>query len=161
MEGAGMNRHSPPTIGGLLAVLLLASIPQAGAAHPQFRTEVGDYTIFLGVVPAARIAAAPDLVPRGHPVKHGANQYHVELAVVDRRTGQRIEDAVVRVTATALGLNARRVTLHRMEMAGTVTYCNYFRLQPGDFYRFDLAISRVAWATPLEVSLDYGQVVAY
>jgi hypothetical protein len=148
-------------IGGLLAALLLAATPQAGAAHPQYRTEVGDYTVFLGVVPAERIAKTPDLVPRGHPVKHGANQYHVELAVVDRRTGQRIEDAVVRVTATALGLNARRVTLHRMEMAGTVTYCNYFRLQPGDFYRFDLAISRAAWATPLEVSLDYGQVVAY
>lgn len=156
-----MNRHSPPMIGGLLAALLLAATPQAGAAHPQYRTEVGDYTVFLGVVPAERIAKTPDLVPRGHPVKHGANQYHVELAVVDRRTGQRIEDAVVRVTATALGLNARRVTLHRMEMAGTVTYCNYFRLQPGDFYRFDLAISRAAWATPLEVSLDYGQVVAY
>lgn len=156
-----MNRDSPPLIGGLLAVLLLAVTPQAGASHPQFRTEVGNYTVFLGVVPAAHIAETPDLVPRGHPVKHGANQYHVELAVVDRRTGQRIEDAVVRVTATALGLNARRVTLHRMEMAGTVTYCNYFRLQPGDFYRFDLVISRAAWATPLEVSLDYGQVVAY
>lgn len=156
-----MNRHSPPLIGGLLAVLLLASIPQAGAAHPQFRTDVGDYTVFLGVVPAERIAETPDLVPRGHPVKHGADQFHVELAVVDRRSGQRIEDAEVRVTATALGLNARRVRLQRMEMAGTVTYCNYFRLLPGDFYRFDLSIDRAAWATPLQVSLDYGQVVAH
>jgi hypothetical protein len=160
MEGAGMNRHIPPFLGGLLATLLLAYAPQAGADHPQLQEHVGDYDVFLGVIPAQRIADFPDLVPHDHPIKSGTNQYHLELAVIDRRTGQRIDDAEVRVTATALGFNAKRFDLNRMEMAGAVTYCNYVRLQPGDFYRFDMAIEREAWTTPLEVSLDYGQLAA-
>ena len=153
-----MNRYTPPLLGGLLVALLLAYTPQATADHPQLRTSAGYYDLFLGVVPAQRIAQYPDLVPHDHPIVSGANRYHLELAVIDRRTGQRVDDAEVRVAANALGLNARNLELNRMEMAGAVTYCGYVRLQPGDFYRFDVAIEREAWSAPLEATLDYGQV---
>ena len=64
-----MDRLTPSLLSGLLAGLLLAYSPLIGAAHPQMETEVGDYTVHLGVIPADRIAEYPDLVPHGHPIK--------------------------------------------------------------------------------------------
>ena len=153
-----MDRLTPSLLSGLLAGLLLAYSPLIGAAHPQMETEIGDYTIHIGVIPADRIAEYPDLVPHGHPIKTGKNLYHVLIAVYDKTTGQRVDDASVALTLEALGLNTRRKSMHRVEMAGAITYCSFFQMQPGDYYTIDLDIQRANWQKPLHVELDYGQV---
>ncbi|HEY5789823.1 MAG TPA: hypothetical protein VIX81_04310 [Gammaproteobacteria bacterium] len=153
-----MKRHILPLFSGLLALLLPMYAPLTGATHPQLQAEAGNYRVFLGVIPAARIAEYPDLVPHGHPTKSGKNLYHVELAVYDKSTGQRVEDASVMVTSVAFGLSARRKAMQRMEMAGAITYCNYFRMLPGDHYTFNVDIRRAAWDAPLQLELAYGQV---
>ena len=153
-----MSRHTPSLLSGLLAGLLLAYSPLIGAAHPQLETEVGDYKVHFGVIPADRIAEYPDLVPHDHPIKSGKNLYHVLIAVYNKTTGRRVDDATVKVTLEALGLNTRRKSLHPVEMGGAITYCNFFYMQPGDHYTFDLDIQRTAWQKPLHVELDYGQI---
>lgn len=154
-----MNKHSLALCGGTLAGVLLLFTPLATAVHPQMKTVAGDYTVYLGVVPAKRLAEYPDLVPHDHPLQSGMDNYHVEMAVIDRNTGQRVEDAEVWATLEALGLNARRKTMHRMEMAGAVTYCNYFRMQPGDHYTFSVDVRRPAWSKSLQLDIAYGQVM--
>jgi hypothetical protein len=135
---------------------LLAYSPLAGAGHPELETQAGDYKVHLGVVPADRIAKYPDLVPHDHPIKAGKDLYHVLVAMYDK-SGQRVDDVTVKATLEALGLNAIRKGLHRVEMDGAITYCNFFHLQPGDYYTIDLDIRRTAWQAPLHVKLDYGQ----
>ncbi len=152
-----MDRFIPSLLSGLLAGLLLAYSPLIGAAHPQLEAEVGDYTVHFGVVPANRIAEYPDLVPSDHPIKTGKNLYHVAVAVYGK-SGQRVENATIKATLEALGLNAMRKGLHRMDMNGAITYCNFFQMQPGDYYTVNLDIQRAAWQKPLHVELDYGQV---
>ena len=140
------------SIGAL--VLLPACTPRAD--EDDYKTADG-LAIYLGVLPAAMIQGH-----QTHPeermhggVPGGRHAYHVVAAVFDAVTGDRIENAVVQARVLPRGLPAETRALEPMEIAGTVTYGNYFTMGGNDPYRIEISITPSGTATPVAVTFSY------
>ena len=141
------QRRSTPLI---LLTLCLAS----GASADEIETSKTSegLTAYLGVLPAAMIqghdkdheeSTMHDGVPRG------AHAYHVMVAIFDAESGERVDDAQVEAEVTPLGLSSVRKPLDIMEIAGVVTYGNYFPLPGDDYYRIVVSITRGQGTKPI------------
>jgi hypothetical protein len=106
---------------------------------PYHRVEKG-VAIYLGVVPAA--------VVRGHPPEHTESQMHggvplgeshIVVALFENKTGKRLTGAVIDARVTGTGTDVQK-TLEPMEIAGTVSYGNYFYMSGSGPYRILLRI---------------------
>ena len=113
--------------------------------------------VYLGVLPAAMIQGH-----QTHPeermhggVPRGRHAYHVVAAVFDAVTGERIENAMVQARVMPRRLAAETRALVPMEIAGTVTYGNYFTMGGNDPYRIEMSIARSGTATPVAVTFSY------
>jgi hypothetical protein len=96
--------------------------------------QVNGMSIHLGVVPARLLAEHPDQLPPGHPVRMGANDYHVVLAVFDSKTGQRITDAEIKASMAQPTASGKSLRMEPKAWAGAVTYCNYFKMKAKQDY---------------------------
>ena len=143
---------------------LVASI-SALVLFPAFaqRADDGDYktadglAIYLGVLPAAMLQGH-----QTHPeermhggVPRGRHAYHLVAAVFDAATGKRIEDAMVQARVMPRGVASETRALEPMEIAGTVTYGNYFTMGGDDPYRIEISITRSGTATSVAVTFSY------
>ena len=136
----------------------LASASAAFAADATFR-EAGDFAVYLGVAPAA--------IVKGHPVGHverqmhdgvpaGRHEYHVVIAILDRVSGERINDAQVTATISGEGhVGGSPIKLEPMEIADTMTYGNFVALPGRDRYTIAVAIRRPGQSRPTEVTFSY------
>lgn len=113
----------------------------------------------LGVLPAdvleerygpdsAEVKAFGDIPER-------ADTYLVTVAVADRASGERIEDADVTATVAPLGLSGSRKRLQRATLAGAVTYGNYFRMPKSGIYQVDVVVRRSGSRDSDLVRLEY------
>jgi hypothetical protein len=123
----------------------------ARAADDDYKT-VGGLAVYVGVLPAALV--------RGHQGMHGdvssgPHAYHLVAAVFDASTGARIEDAKVEARVTPRRLAGEARALEPMEIAGTVTYGNYFTMGGSDPYRIELSISPSGGGQPVKVEFTY------
>ncbi len=133
-------------LGSLCATVLLSVLAANGPARadrPGDSQTVGNVAIYLGLLPAPMILGHPP----GHPEAsmHGgrpasADQYHVIVALFDARNGERITHAEVRARVSEIGLAGEENKLDPMEIAGTVTYGNYFRMAGCGPFRIRLDI---------------------
>ena len=142
-----MERRSVVTIVGVCALLVALG---ARAASDDHKT-AGGLAVYLGVLPAALI--------RGHQEMHGgapsgSHAYHVVAAIFDASTGARIEDAKVEARVTPRRLVGEARALESMEIAGTVTYGNYFTMGGSDPYRIQISITP-SGGSPVEVEFSY------
>ena len=129
------SNHLKGILVSLLALLLAGFATATSATHPGMSQEFGGITVHLGVAPTDRLAAHPELLPKGHPAPpSGKDMYHLLVAVFDNATGERITDARVEATVIPLGLAGRTKSMMPGAPAGMVTYCNFFRLTSGDSY---------------------------
>jgi hypothetical protein len=124
-------------------ILLWVSLGFAAAVpaeHSPYHRVVQGVAIYLGVVPAE--------VVRGHPPEHSESQMHggvpvgeshIVVALFDNKTGKRLTGAMIDARITATGLDVQK-TLEPMEIAGTVSYGNYFYLPGSGPYRIMLRI---------------------
>jgi hypothetical protein len=133
-------------LGSLCAIVLLsvltAAIP-AVADSSGNRQTVGNVKIYLGVIPAQIIFGHPPTHPEasmhgGPPV--GDDDYHVIVSLFDARNGEPITHAVVRARVSEIGLLGDEKKLEPMNIAGTLTYGNYFKMEGGGPFRIRLDI---------------------
>ena len=119
--------------------------------------------VYLGVLPAAMVQGHP----RGHAeeamhggVARGRHSFHVVAAVFDAGDGARIEDATIEASVTSRSDAAAHIAgvtrkLEPMDIAGTVTYGNYFTMRGDEPYRIMLTISRTKTAGPVNVEFSH------
>jgi len=77
---------------------------------------------------------------RGIP--RGRDAYHVIAAVFDDESGERVENATVEARVSPLGLAPVTRPLESMQIAGTVTYGNYFTIRSNERYRILISVIR-------------------
>lgn len=143
-----MKRRSVAAMFGVCALLAAAC---AADNDDSYKTADG-LAVYLGVLPAALV--------RGHEGMHGdvssgRHAYHVVAAVFDASTGARVEDAKVEARVTPRRLASETRALEPMEIAGTVTYGNYFTMGGSDPYRIELSISPSGGGQPVKVEFTY------
>ncbi len=130
----------------LSSLLLFLSWSTPALANADDSQTVGKVVIYLGVLPAEMI--------RGHPAQHTESsmhgglaaadgEYHILIALFDAKTGSRITGADVTARVSEIGLVGLEKKLQPMEIAGTETYGNYFRMAGNGPFRINLTI-RVA-----------------
>ncbi len=72
----------------------------------------------------------------------GTRRYHVVVALFDSQTGARISDADVKVGLSEVALSGSTRKLEPMQVAGTVTYGNYFDFPVDGQYLIRVQIRR-------------------
>ena len=114
----------------MLLLVLSAAGPALADGSGDSQT-VGNVLIYLGLLPAPMILGHPPNHPEasmhGGP-RAGAGEYHVIVALFDAKDGERIIHANVSARVSEIGLAGEEKKLDPMEIAGTVTYGNYFKM---------------------------------
>jgi hypothetical protein len=133
------------------AALALAAPALTGEAGGYRETE--DMAVYVGILPAEMI--------KGHTIVHGGRtgtetqEKHLVVALFDRDSGERIEDARVSARVQQKGRQTTSRELEPMEIAGTITYGNYFAFPEEADYRVRLAITRSDGASE-ELDFDHA-----
>lgn len=153
---AGLARASRAIRLGAVAFLLLAS--NAFAADATGYTIVDDMLIYYAVVPAEMVRTFPpgSAEARMHGgVPDGRHMHHIQVAVLDAKTNERITDARVTATITELGFAGQEVVLEPFTVADALTYGAYFEFGRLATYSVDLRIERPGAEKTTETQFDY------
>lgn len=161
------SRHHPTVLSlhlsraaPLLAAAVL-TVSQPHLVHAQVLApsqETSDLVVYLGVMPAQLI--------RGHAPTHTeasmhggappAGDQHIVVAVFDKASGTRIENAEVTAVVSGLGhLGTTRVRLEPMQIAGTVTYGGFVPMSGNDRYTIAVEIRRPGTGSPEAAQFTY------
>lgn len=114
--------------------------------------------IYYAVVPAEIVRTFPpgSAEARMHGgVPGGRHMHHIQVAVLDARTYERIADARVTATITELGFAGQEVVLEPFTVADALTYGAYFEFEKLATYSVDLRIERPGAAQDIETRFDY------
>jgi len=140
----------------ICACTLSVSLAAAAADDRGYKT-AGGLAVYLGVLPAAMVQGH-----QGHPeatmhggVPRGRHAFHVLAAVFDAAGGERIADAEVEARVTPRRLVGVTRTLEPMDIAGAVTYGNYFTMDSADPYRIELQITTAGADRPVKLEFSY------
>jgi hypothetical protein len=112
--------------------VIVAAISIA-AAQPGDQKTAGEISVYLGVLLAAMV--------QGHPKGHAEQAMHEGVP--------RGRDAYHVMAATSSR------TLESMQIAGTVTYGNYFTIQPNESYRILISITRDGETKPITLEFTH------
>ena len=127
-----------------LLLMLLAGLPGPARADTASNSQtVHDVVIYMGLL--------PEEIIRGHPRDHpettmhggrppGSGGYHLVIALFDAKSGARITNADIAARVGEIGLAGDEKKLEPMEIAGSETYGNYFRMAGNGPFRISLAI---------------------
>ena len=142
----------------LTSVTLSFLVIGAVLAQGSLSKTVDDVTFYLGLMPAE--------IVRGHPKEHpestmhnaplkDSGSRHVVVALFDAKTGERITDAKVSARVEQVGLAADQKDLEPMQIAGTVTYGNFYAVQSGGIYKIRIIVKRKGGARRIEAEFEY------
>ena len=123
--------------------LLLAGVmalPACAAEELNFRKNVGDFWIYLAVMPADLIAGPPAAEPGATPFQPASarDTHHLMVSLFDYRTGRRITDAVVEARVAALGFSGVKKALENSSAAGAPVYAGLFPMLGRGPFRIDV-----------------------
>lgn len=143
-----------------LAVLTLLLVFTAAHAEVPIQPLRKDgLLIYYGVLPAELVAPRDLDVPGTHmkpSSARGAGAHHIVIALFDAATGKRLPHATVLARVEPLGGAAKEKTLEPMQIAGTLTFGNFFRMDADTPYVIHLRIRRDDGHSPdVEVALPY------
>lgn len=114
--------------------------------------------IYYGILPAEMVELK-ELEPGTHmkpSSARGAGTHHVVIALFDEATGKRLSNASVQARVEPLGGAVQEKTLEPMQIADTVTFGNFFRMDADMPYVIHLRIRRNDGHSPeVEVALPY------
>ena len=137
-----MTANDMSRMARLIVVFYLAASPAWIAAAPPATAFSGNsgvvegVTVYLGVLPSEMI--------RGHPIGHpeasmhggpssSRGEHHVLISLFDAE-GTRLENMEAQARVGEVGLSAVKKPLEPMQIAGTVTYGNFFSMpKPGPY----------------------------
>ena len=149
VSGSGVSPARPgrksvgPLKRGVLAIALAASatLSSAATADAGFRKNVGDYSLYLSVMPAQVIRGpvAPE-DPAASPYRPPAarDTHHVMVSIFASRDGRRVTDARVAARVAALGFSGEKKPLESTAVAGAVVYGGFFPMTGRGPYRVDV-----------------------
>lgn len=141
--------------------LLVGGVSDAYADDLTRSVTTSDLTIRYGVVPASHAATLAGVSPQA---THNLNLYLLTVALFDRSTGERIENA--HVVAIVKGPRSEASHLHAKPMTksldparegGAVTYGNVFDARWKGIYHIELVITRNGEVRPEHVKFNYDQ----
>ncbi len=128
----------------LLALAAFVALPGAAAADMGFRRIVGDYSIYLAVMPAEVIKGPLPPEPAGaSPNRPPAarDTHHVMISIFDSRSGLRISGWRVEARVAALGFSGEKRDLEPLSIGGTTVYGNTFPMLGRGPFRVDVEFS--------------------
>ena len=144
----------------MLTAATIALLMVAATAYPQsagLSQTANGVTIYLGIIPSE--------IVRGHPAEHlessmhgapkGSDLRHVVVALFDAKTTDRITDARVSARVEQLGLTADHKDLGPMQIAGTISYGNFFRMAGKGLCKIRIVVKRKGVDHPIEFSFEY------
>ncbi|MBT8764809.1 hypothetical protein [Metapseudomonas boanensis] len=150
---------TPKLLPWLAVLSLLLAFSAAYADLPEQPLRKDGLVIYYGVLPAKLMAPGDLAVGDTHMSPSGTRgvaTHHVVIALFDEATGKRLPDATVRASVQPLGGATEEKTLEPMEIAGTVTFGNFFRMDADMPYAIHLRIRRSGGASSeVEVTLPY------
>lgn len=114
--------------------------PAFAAEDLNFRKNVGDYWVYLAVMPADFIAGPPAAEPGATPFQAASvrDTHHLMVSIFDYRTGRRITDAAVEARVAALGLSGVKKGLDNANAAGASVYAGLFPMLGRGPFRIDV-----------------------
>jgi hypothetical protein len=142
-----------------LIYVALSFLPTAlTLAQSPLSKTVNGVTFYLGVMPAE--------IVRGHPKEHpestmhgsppkGSGSQHIVVALFDAKTGQRITDAKVSGRVAQLGLAADHKDLDPMQIAGSISYGNFYAMPNGGIYKIRVIATRKGESRQIEAEFEY------
>jgi hypothetical protein len=144
-----------------VAGFLLGTVSPAGADEISQSVTSHGLAVYFGVMPAA---IAEGVAPNMHDAQPVApHAQHLVVAIFNSVTGQRVTDAVVKADVSLPGHALPEKPLEPMQIAGTVTYGNFFDLSQPGVYRIRLSISgtkaAAAVAKPIVIDLLYEHAI--
>jgi cytochrome c5 len=114
-----------------------ARAPAAAPAADANRKVVGDLEVHLGVLAAEKLRAQPT----ANAVPKGRDLYHVNVALVDRRTGRHLDEAKV-AARVENPFSTETRPLMPIVVKGAASYGNYFRMAGAEPYAITVTVSR-------------------
>ena len=121
-------------------ILMLFATSVAMAGHVQRHQIVDGISVYFGAIPAQMID--------GHGSMHypenkklGRYSYHLLVALMDAKSGQRIKDASVTATVIPVGMHGETKKLEPMH-GDVVSYGNFFDLPDSSPYTIKVEIRR-------------------
>lgn len=150
-------------LAAVFTAFLLTTGPAIGAEGSDTHVVSKSYQVYLGVVPANRITKDPYLIDRDVSLHGGikslsANDYHVMVAIFDKKTNERIKDATVTAKVEKKGLMSGDeivLPMEKMITSGTVTYGNFYRMSRDESYEIEVVIYRPRQSGYEEVEFTY------
>lgn len=143
-----MNIHSVSTFWKAPLALIGVAIflPVAAASDvPESYQVVDGVAIYVGVMPAEVIQGHPKEHTEGKKMHGGVptkgHRDHLVVALFDKASGKRIENATVTGSVMELGLREQNKKLEAMKIADTITYGNYFDMPNNNTYHIKLMIN--------------------
>ena len=128
--------------GALLALIATVATPPGAAAEESgYRKNVGDYSVYLAVMPAEVIrgpllpddaAASPYRSPQAR------DTHHVTVSIFETRDRRRVTDARVMARVAALGFSGEKKALEPTAVAGAAVYGGFFPMMGRGPYRVDI-----------------------
>jgi hypothetical protein len=135
-------------LGLVLAMLLPArALPEEAS----FRKSVGDFSVYLAVMPAEFLAGpAVPPVPGATPYQRPAprDTHHVMVSIFESRTGRRVEQASVAARVAELGFSGVKKSLEPASVTGEKVYAGLFPMPGRGPYRVDVEFRLPAAARP-------------
>jgi len=153
------------SVGTIVGSLLLASTAMQAGAGPvsaSGRTIVVDgVTVHLGVVSCEVIARRSK--SESESQMHGGvpsipDCHHVMVALFDRNTGKRIDDAKVFAWVHEPGMSGALESLNPMPVSGVTTYGNFFSMEENETYQIHLRIGWPGRTKMQEVDFEYSDI---
>jgi hypothetical protein len=145
----------------LVATVLTATASTVHADQLNQSVTRSGLTVHFGMVPAEKAQSVERgaSAPAELTSAPGRSSYHLVVALFDKSTGARIDDAAVTAKVTSPGHKARTRTqvkpLQELRVNDTVTYGNYFDMPWQGRYRIDLSVKRKDSAEPTSIRLTY------
>ena len=141
----------------MIAAATLVVMTAALAQSTSLSKTVDGVTFYLGVIPAEIVRGQhPESTMHGSPPKRSGSR-HIVVALFDAKTGERITDAKVSGRVEQLGLTADHKDLDPMQIAGTVTYGNFYPMTSGGFYKIRVIVKRKGHSRSIEAEFDYRE----
>lgn len=128
----------------LLALAAFVALPCAAAEETGFRKNVGDYSLYLAVMPAEVIKGPLPPEPAGaSPNRSPAarDTHHVMVSIFDSRSGLRISGWRVEARVAALGFSGEKRDLEPLSVGGAMVYGNTFPMLGRGPFRVDVKFS--------------------
>lgn len=126
---------------GLLALAAFVALPCAAAEEIGFRKNVGDYSLYLAVMPAEVIKGPLPPEPAGGSLNRSPaarDTHHVMLSIFDSRSGLRVGGLQVEARVAALGFSGEKRDLEPVSIGGATVYGNTFPMLGRGPFRIDV-----------------------